>query len=459
MAQTVTTYNYSKKQNSTKHPTSGGTAHTVVLKDPTSLIHPVFILESFSRLDNYLKWGDRYYFITDIVQRTNDTAEYHCIVDPLASWKTYIGQQTEYIVRAASAGNGNIIDLLYPLMPDTTVEASTLTGGLYDWIGYTLSGTYVMGIISGSSAASGSVAYYAMTASEFQALLNFMFAGTWLDQSETDISLITQKQLVNPFQYIVSCYWFPFPFTSGTAQNIYFGWWDSGLQGLLLGPAQREYSASGSVALPHHPQRSTRGNYLDSAPFTQRELVLYTFGRIPLDPSLFMGSYNNIVCSVWIDIFTGGGHLIVSASDGNNLKRAADAWSQVGIPIQISQITQSLLSPVMSVIEGAVGLVTGNVAGYAGGIGNAIQSMMPQVRTAGSTGSNIDYATVPGVISTFRNQTPMDATHRGKPVCDSQQINSLSGYIQCEDVQVDIPCTQEERDIIQHFMESGFYYE
>jgi hypothetical protein len=90
---TITTYSFSKKQNSTKVPTSSGTVHnTVLLKDPTSLIRPVFKLQGFNRTDNYVQWDSRYYFIDDIVQLTNDIAEYHCSVDALASWKTGIGQ-------------------------------------------------------------------------------------------------------------------------------------------------------------------------------------------------------------------------------------------------------------------------------------------------------------------------------------------------------------------------------
>ena len=47
----VTFWNFSKRQNSTKVPTSGGTVYDVKLKDDTSLLNPVFILIGTSFYD------------------------------------------------------------------------------------------------------------------------------------------------------------------------------------------------------------------------------------------------------------------------------------------------------------------------------------------------------------------------------------------------------------------------
>lgn len=50
---------FSKEHNSTKQPT-GGTAVNCYLKDNTSLINPVFILDSADFSVNYVQWGSRY---------------------------------------------------------------------------------------------------------------------------------------------------------------------------------------------------------------------------------------------------------------------------------------------------------------------------------------------------------------------------------------------------------------
>jgi hypothetical protein len=458
MAQTVTTYNFSKKQNSTKYPPANtGSSHTVVLKDPTSLIHPVFILEGFSRLDNYLKWGDRYYFITDIVQRTNDTAEYHCIVDPLASWKTQIGQQEEYVLRAASAHDGSIIDGSYPVTSDITQDSVNFTNLGISGVS---SGCYVVGVVGYNSSAVGSIAYYVLSPTEFAALVTYMFNGTWLDFNETDISIATQKMLVNPMQYIVSCVWYPFTITSVAGSgSIWFGWWDSGITASFLDPAHRQFFTTDIVTVPRHPQRGSRGRYLSCEPFSEYILDMWCFGRIPLDPSYFV-QHSKCSVGISVDLFTGGSTLSIYANEGTDQILIHKTFSQMGIPIQLAQLTQDLVQPIIDVVGGAANMVTQlDFRGFAQGIWSAVQTMMPQLSVQGSTGC-LAYFWFPATLyALFRYQTDMDNTHRGRPVCDNLRINTLSGFIQCDNVQVDIPCTQEERDIIQHFMESGFYYE
>ena len=70
MAITVTLYSFTKRENSTKQPSSGGTSYSCVLIDDTSLMNPTFKLEIGSNPigKNYARVSDfdRYYFITEI---------------------------------------------------------------------------------------------------------------------------------------------------------------------------------------------------------------------------------------------------------------------------------------------------------------------------------------------------------------------------------------------------------
>lgn len=471
---TITTYSFSKKQNSTKVPTSGGTAHnTVLLKDPTSLIHPVFKLQGFNRTDNYVLWDGRYYFIDDIVQRTNDIAEYHCSVDALASWKTRIGQLSEYVVRSASAHDGSILDMYYPVTADTsyaTVTFPTLASSTD-----LTAGTFVIGIVGKGSVASGGIDYYSLYPYQFKSLLDYMYNGYWLDYSEVDLSLAMQKELVNPFQYIVSAMWFPFTFSgSGGSQDITFGYWSTndtpptpptppvnevrsenlrGIQGNLMTVSDRYKIITDSVTVPRHPERSTRGRYLDYSPFSAYYARIWTFGDVVLDPALFV---QHPTCQVQFgyDAFNGGGELLIGNSD-QKISRCA----QVGVPVQISQVSQKPLEGIAQVVGASQSFLGVDIAGGAAGILSAVKCFYPQVDTGGSTGNAISYAVTPNLNCQYRMQTAMDNTHKGRPLCEVRTINTLSGYIQCEDVEVDIECTQEERNIIKQYMESGFYYE
>ena len=83
----ITCYSgFSKKPNSTKQP-SGGTSKSVVLKQPTSVLNPVFLIEDYNLSWNYIKWGVRYYYVDDIVIVHNNIAEYHCSTDAMATFK------------------------------------------------------------------------------------------------------------------------------------------------------------------------------------------------------------------------------------------------------------------------------------------------------------------------------------------------------------------------------------
>ena len=112
-----------KEKNSTFQP-SHGTEIEVKLKENTSLMNPVFIItKNIHELIRYVYWVDtsRYYFVDDVVSVTNTISEVHCSVDVLATYKTYIGQSSQYVLRSASAFDTDIIDNLYPTKSGRTI--------------------------------------------------------------------------------------------------------------------------------------------------------------------------------------------------------------------------------------------------------------------------------------------------------------------------------------------------
>lgn len=455
---TINTWaSFSKRRNSTKQPT-GGTQKSVTLKSPTSLINPVFLLESFSLSDNYLQWGDRYYFIDDIILVNNSLAEYHCSVDALASWKSSIGSMNEYVVRAASSYDGAIADFLYPCKAGESEETQSFSDLHAETASFRVSGGggyFIVGVY-GATGDTGSITYWKLTPTEYSQLTAYMFSNAWLDQNQTDICEDTQKQLVNPMQYIASCIWFPFDGLAsiGVADNMSFGWWQTNLGAEYLEASDRKYILSDQVSISRHPDRNTRGKYVDDSPFTRHELFCWAFGSIPIDPAALVDN-DNLILQIDVDLFTGAGILMVLA--GQVL--IGEFTAQLGVPMQMAQLTSNIASSVLSIGSAVANGFIGNFLGAASAIGDTVQSWMPQVNATGTTGSCADYMFSPRVVSTFKRQTSMDATHNGRPLCQNVSIGSLSGYIKTENVDVDIPCTQEERDIIAGYMDGGFYYE
>lgn len=450
---------FSKRRNSTKQP-ANGTQRTVRLKSPTSLIHPVFLLSDFHLTDNYLKWGNRYYFIDDIIIMNDNMAEYHCSVDALASWKNEIGNMSEFVTRAASAYNPSLIDSFYPMLADQPQTAYTAVSDFAEFV--QSEGSYIVGIINGETAASGSVSYYAFTAEKFAALCSYLFAvdAPYLDLTEADITLATQKELVNPFQYIVSCFWVPFDAAGSAVYQVKFGWWTAsgyGITGKLLRPENRNKRVyTSEIILPAHPEAATRGSYLNCSPFTRRTLYCFTFGQIPLDPSFFANGLRSMWLAIDIDLFTGGGKLTIYNHNGDTL---GVHYAQFAIEIPIAQLSQKVEAPINTVVDTVQNLLTLDFAGALSSVENGVKAMYPVLMSQGTSGSNVDYLLVPKIVSEFRYQTQMDAAQNGRPLCQQKVINTLSGYIKTENADVDLPCTQEERDTIATYMNSGFFYE
>ena len=127
--------------------------------------------------------------------------------------------------------------------------------------------------------------------------------------------------------------------------------------------------------------------------------------------------------------------------------------------MKISQVTQGLIGAPAQVLSGAVAASYGNYLGFGAGIVSAIESLMPQITSSGTVGSKAAYTNAPMLIISRYSLPAEDITNHGRPLCSAVTINTLSGYIQCENVEIDIAATYNELTQIRSFLESGFFYE
>lgn len=444
---------FAKKPNSTRQPSSG-TVVNVTLKEPTSVLDPVFIIQNYNLSWNYIKWGERYYYVRDTVIVHNNIAEFHCQSDSWATFKSDIGASRQYVLRADSTYNLFITDTKYPTKAETEVTNISFSTLHSEFVN---GGSFVIGIVNGINVASGGVSYYCLTASEMKDLLDFMFGGTWLDA--TEISLELQKELVNPFQYIDSLTWFPFnvpdsdvPFSP---EHLKFGFWDYTGLGGLLDPNNATKGFAQQITIPNHPQYA-RGYYLNGYPFTRLMLNCYCFGSIPVDPSYFITD-SKLTLGLSVDFISGMGKLTLrEGTDGNLIHQT---YAQVGVPMKVSQVSQSVLGAVGNVLGGSVGIRYGNVVGYAQGVVSGLQSLMPQVSSSGANGSKSAFVTAPELIISRQELSPEDKTQMGRPLCEAVTISSLSGFVLCENADLDTSASPSEKAEIINGMNTGFYYE
>ena len=84
---------------------------------------------------------------------------------------------------------------------------------------------------------------------------------------------------------------------------------------------------------------------------------------------------------------------------------------------------------------------------------------MPSLSTMGSNGSISAYQFAPQLVTEFYMVVDDDVEHLGKPLCVDVVPSSIPGYMQCADVEIEIPGTNPEMENIVSLMEAGFYYE
>lgn len=490
---------FSKRKNSTLQP-SGTAALTLsgYMREPCSILSPVINIERLSadacpEAYTYamIPVFQRYYFVKDWTWN-NGVWQVSMEVDVLASWRTYIGNMTEYVLRTDSTSdfNGAITDTMYPATTNFNISQVGFTNPFITNIS---NGSYIVGIISGDnqSGTVGAITYYALTSAQFGSLKNILFADDnltvmgLLDSSTTpptwlaeDMSQEIFKTMYNPFQYIASCTWFPIGASdiTGTAvTSIKIGWWTYTLNGKLLTQNVGSFF-DGVTQVPVHPQAATRGKYLNYAPYTK--ITMHgKFGSLPIDTSfLEIGSY--LVNNYLVDYVSGQccfQTFVSDSSAGTNRKLVAKTEFLIGVPIQLAQIGRDYLGIAVNAIDtiksagigAAAGFITGGVPGAiagglvsgAHGIYDTIDSSMPQLQTSGSNGSFIcaELSTTMTVINFV--VTDENISHKGRPLCESRLISNLSGFIQCAEGDVNIPCFLEEKDRIGNYLVSGFYWE
>ncbi len=493
---------FEKKENSTKRPSTGTTRYIQgILKEPCSIMTPVIKIErlpadAIPGSYTYARWvqADRYYFIEDWVW-VNGLWEVHMKEDVLATFKTEIGNNTEYVLRTDSTTdfNGEIIDTTYPATTDIETHTYSLSNIFTTDITV---GCYIVGIISGGSTqAVGAISYYAMTSGEFGNFKNALFSDNnlitmglaILDPSTgnltptiTDMSLELLKTMYNPYQYVVSCMWFPFGKSaipsSTPVTGIKMGWWEyPSLTGNRL-YAQTFELGNEIIGFDHHPQYA-RGTYLDHSPYTRRTLV-GRFGTIALDSAYFEFG-NQCYISYLIDLITGQCITKIAVRDASSTptptqeKLIAERQFLIGVPIQIAQVgtdylgtAVSALNTIPQIMGGAIsgiasgkGAVAGAIAGGASGIYNTLQTAMPQVETGGSNGSFLAPVNNTHMVEQFYKIVDEDIAHRGRPLCELRQLNTLSGFILCAEGEIDISCYDNERKEIVRYLTEGFFWE
>lgn len=464
----ATFYQFAKRTNSTKRP-SGGQEFGIDLKAPCNIIDPEIKIATQSDPTGYnycyLPTFSRYYWVKNWTY-SDGLWNASLTVDTLASYRDQIGYSTEYVVRSSAKFDGTISDGLYPATAEVRSVTSAFQGGFSETIS---GGFFVIGFIAKAANSIGAITYVVMTPGNAKKLSAKLLTDvSYLSIDNAEISDSLTKVLFNPYQYIVSCNYFPFDVAELTAHlplvsNVDVGWWSIDIPCWILGADNNNLTKSVSAGIPKHPQAASRGGYCNASPYTDYTIFLQPFGVIPLDASKLWGA-STLSIQYTADLFTGDSILRVF-TDTNQLVHETTA--KLGVPIQLSNITFDIPSGgglLQTGIAAAFGgiqaaLSGGSFSDVGNGILNAAQATNADVASKGATGSTIAFDSVPYMVARFKILTDDNNTDHGRPLCKRVQISTIPGYIMVDDPDIALTATAEEIDSVKSYMKNGFFYE
>lgn len=467
----VTFYTFVKTSNSTKRP-GGGKALSVVLKDNCSVTEPRFVIDkTFGNPSqyNYCYSSDfgRYYYVK--WQYEIGVWVAYCTVDVMATYKAEIGASTLYVLRSSAAYDGNVVDTLYPAKYGVDIKHS------FGALGWTVNtpqpdnGTYIVGLINNNDTIAGAVSYYALTGAEMAQFRAFMLKEIKEWDNVTDFSGDLAKAFIDPFQYVVSCIWFPFDVPKGEAVPLSFGFWQSDVSGCPL----TRFSVTFTTTLPRPARTDTDGrNWLYLSPFATYYLYAMPWGIIEIDGTAITDA--GIRTTIEVDLATGLAVLSVNTLGTDPAQLIVTQTANVGVQMQLAQITTDYAGLakdsggglIKSLINGIGGNLVAGLDSFfrgesGGNIASAAQAGSATVKTSGSTGGMTAVCKGAAHILYAKYLTPVDEDKNlwGRPLCQNRLISSIPGYIQCANGEVAISGTALESETVRGYLEGGFLYE
>lgn len=484
----VTLFSFAKKDNSTARPTmSSGTEYDCYLKDGTSVVDPVIVLDlpsktSFTKYTYaYIQEFGRYYFVRDM---TADGLlwDVSLVCDVLATYKSEIGNSNLYVLRSSYTYDGDLVDTYYPIGVTHTNSRVTaynpLTGTSNSAAADVTKGCFIIGTVGTSASNSnyGSVTYHAMPRSSLNKFVQSLL-GQVADGENgftlSDMSIALQKSIIDPLQYIKSCIWVPVDYTNinnviqGSSLNV-FGWTVGSpsdpvyCKDIVNNPPQTIFTTT--LTINKHPLAATRGIYMNTEPFSRYQLLYPPFGLFDLDTSV-ISQASTLTTEVILDLITGSATLRVWAESAG--KFLINTKSQVGVPIDLTQSTHDYIGAATGFAGSIMGMVgsaaTGNIMGASmsamGMVGSVTSAMRPAASSIGGNGGYSDLYGLITLLAQFYHMPEEDNSHAGRPLCQNKTLSTIPGYQKIMDGDVAINGTAGEQAAIKAYLEGGYFYE
>lgn len=453
---------FAKRKNSTKQYTGTYTEYDCVLKQPTSKESLVVQLATNEMGYKYAYCSDLStgYFVDDVVSVHNGLTEYHLTEDVLGSNKTIIGNTYAHIKYSSSGYDTMINDERIAVSSDINVYGGATSSILSS------TGCYVLTVYNNEtlSTSTGFGQSYILNASAMAVVRR------WLGNTNVYAALSDYfhgKALDGVFE----CLWVPFDitwFSSVTPTTINIGDRNNASDGFPFG-ANDDCRRLTSLAIHQNTtttigvNRSTPLDFRSVEPYTTGLLYLPGVGTVDLCMRDWVGE-TSIKIDIVYEAITGNVKYLIRRANGGIVVQECSCNLAVRCPMgQMVHDGTGIINGMFSAIGSAA---SGDKLGAAVGIGQSILSMFrhgPSI-TGGIGGSRtaLAYPYIEEIEFRHKTADPNGANYialRGRPNGSSVQISTLSGYIECEGASVDGALSDHERDEINRFLNTGFYYE
>lgn len=448
----IVLYHFSKRKNSTKRPTGQGTEVPCLLKSATTFQSPTFILQKPMNdmlQFNYAKWADHYYFIDSTTSINAGQSEISCTEDILATYKNEIGNYTCFIERS-NHQDPLLDDPLYLPTEEWQKQDTIVAQPLNVFVnGY--AGNYIMRIVG----VAGVETYY-VTQKQLDFIVSFMYTA---DNFQELIENATTKFLFDPAKYIIDLKWLPFRSSNfiSILNDVNLGYWDTGVQALLIGGASSSPVVQFSYNLElSNPLYSNTDFRFYNGNFSRYFVQLPCVGVIPVDVT--KTNKGQLVADYYFDAYSGISDVWVKS--GTSV--ISHYQCQMTVPVNIAGTNVNIGDALISGLSTVSSAMTGNALGVSSGVLNTMQSILsPEVTSIGSVGSvggilnNLDAS----VICYTRMSTEPNGASEGYADGNTHKISTCSGYLRCRNASIEISGFTGDQEAVNNYLNSGFYYE
>lgn len=470
----VTFYtNFSKKLNSTAIPSGPGTVLNCNLKDNCSILYPILEL-TISPGYNYafIPTFGRYYWINEWTFE-NGLWSAHLSVDVLATWRSSVLGTTAFVEYSSSNYDKDIID--NRIMTSSKKIISSIQSGspLFND-----TGCYILSTIStDANGYNGAVSAYAMSQSELNTFTDIITSSDFLDSVWTGL----KSMFSNPMEVIVSCKWVPFAISNltGVSSTVHLAYNDTGVPAKLL--TSNFISNDFSFGIKYIYDNR---NFTDSSGYKTVALYLPCIGMVPIDVDALYNT-RTVHIRAKCDVVTGDLVYGVGGYDTETISAVTYMSTYAGncsTNIPLSQTTAgdsaglavSGVGVIGGIISTAISLATDKGATAAlKGAGVAAMSAVGAIKSAelhtqqnGALSSRIGvkFNSQPYLVSILNtpSEDPFSAeriANQGLPCFKTLNLSTLSGFIKCSNASADITGLEQEIEMINNFLNTGFYKE